>query len=257
MSGTFVAPLAAAAGLPHVPAMSNLPEKPPAAPASAAVQDFLKRVESLASVRPATGRRGRLVFAIDATASRQPSWDRACRLQGEMFAATRDLGGLAVQLVYYRGFMELAATPFLTDSAELTRRMTGVQCLGGQTQIERVLKHVLKESRAERVNALVFVGDAVEEPVDPLCHLAGQLGLHGTPVFAFHEGDNREAGDCFRQLGKISGGAYAPFDTSAAGMLADLLRAVAVYAAGGRAALARLPGSAAQRIAGQLPAPKR
>ncbi len=237
--------------------MSNLPEKPKAPPASAAVSDFLKRVEAMPQARPANGRRGRLVFAMDATASRQPSWDRACRLQGEMFQATRDMGGLAVQLAYYRGFMELAATPFLTDSAELTRRMSGVQCLGGQTQIGRLLQHVLNESRKERVNALVFVGDAVEEPVDPLCHLAGQLGLQGTPIFVFHEGDSAEAGAGFKQLAKISGGAYAPFNAASAGALAELLRAVAVFAAGGRAALTRLGGPAAQRIAGQLPAPKR
>jgi hypothetical protein len=174
-----------------------------------------------------------------------------------MFQATRELGGLAVQLAYYRGFMELAATPFLTDPAELTRRMVGVQCLGGQTQIGRLLQHVLAESRGERVNALVFVGDALEEPVDPLCHLAGQLGLQGTPIFIFHEGDSQEAGAGFGQLAKISGGAYAPFDAASAGTLTELLRAVAVFAAGGRAALARLTGPAAQRIAGQLPAPQR
>ncbi len=237
--------------------MTNLPEQPKASPPSAAVRNFLTRVAGLPQVRPASGRRGRLVFAMDATASRQPSWDRACRLQGEMFQATRDLGGLAVQLAYYRGFMELAATPFLTDAAELTRRMTGVQCLGGQTQIGRLLQHVLAETRREKVNALVFVGDAVEEAVDPLCHLAGQLGLHGTPVFVFHEGDNAEAAAGFRQVARISGGAYAPFDAGAAGALAELLRAVAVYAAGGRAALSRLGGPVAQRIAGQLPAPKR
>ncbi len=236
--------------------MSNLPEKPAAPPAAAAVQAFLRQVGNLAQVRPANGRRGRLVFGIDATASRQASWDRACQVQGEMFAATRGLGGLAVQLVYYRGFQELAATPFLADAAELTRRMTGVSCLGGQTQIERLLHHVLREARAERVNALVFVGDALEEKLDPLCHLAGQLGLLGTPIFCFHEGDDPAAGAGFRQLASISGGAYVPFNAAAAGMLAELLRAVAVFAAGGRAALARLPGRAAQHLAGQLPAPK-
>jgi len=234
-------------------AMSNLPDKP----ANAAVAAFLNKVASLPQVRPASGRRGRLVFAIDATASRQPTWDRACRLQGEMFQATRELGGLAVQLAYYRGFMEFAATPFLTDADELTRRMTGVQCLGGQTQIQRMLEHVLAETKREKVNALIFVGDAVEEGPDPLCHLAGQLGMHGTPCFLFHEGDNPLAGDVFRQMAKLSGGAYAPFDSASAGALRDLLRAVAVYAAGGRSALARLPGGAAQRIAGQLPAPRR
>src|SRR3546814_9870581 len=39
------------------------------------------------------GRRGRLIFAMDATASREPTWDRACRLQGEMFKETAALGG--------------------------------------------------------------------------------------------------------------------------------------------------------------------
>lgn len=233
--------------------MSSLPDKP----ASAAVAAFLNRVASLPQVRPASGRQGRLVFAIDATASRQPTWDRACRLQGEMFEATRDLGGLAIQLAYYRGYMEMATTPFLTDAAELTRRMTGVQCLGGQTQIQRLLDHVLAETRRERVNALIFVGDAVEEPPDPLCHRAGQLGLHGTPAFLFHEGTDPRAGSVFRQMAKLSGGAYAPFDSASAEALRELLRAVAVYAAGGRGALARLPGTTAQRIAGQLPGPAR
>jgi hypothetical protein len=238
----------------HVTSMSNLPDRPSGA--STAVAEFLRKVESLPQVRPASGRRGRLLFGIDATASRQPSWDRACRLQGEMFLATRDLGGLAVSLCYYRGFMEFAATPFLTDAAELARRMSGVQCLGGQTQILRVLRHGLAETRREKVNALVFVGDAVEEEVDPLCHAAGELGMRGTPVFVFHEGADPAAGRAFRQMAQVSGGAYAPFDSASAEALRDLLRAVAVFAAGGRAALVRLPGAAARGIAGQLPAPK-
>jgi hypothetical protein len=238
--------------------MSNLPEKTAKGDAaSGAVAAFLQRVASLPQARPATGRPGRLLFAIDATASRQPTWDRACQLQGEMFQATRDLGGLAVQLAYFRGYMEFAATPFLTDANELTRRMTGVRCLGGRTQIGRVLDHALAETRRERVHALILVGDAVEEQVDPLCHTAGQLGLLGTPVFTFHEGGHPAPEAAFRQIAKLSGGAYAPFDMASAATLRALLRAVAVFAAGGRAALARLPGGEAARIAGQLPAPSR
>jgi len=232
--------------------MSNLPDKP----ANAAVAAFLKQVAGLPQARPATGRPGRLLFAIDATASRQPSWDRACQLQGEMFHATRDIGGLAVQLAYFRGFGEFAATPFLTDADELTRRMTGVACLGGRTQIEKVLQHAINETRRDRVHAVIFVGDAVEEELDPLCHLAGQLGIHGTPVFTFHEGGQPHVAEAFRQIARLSGGAYAPFDSASAAALRELLRAVAVFAAGGRAALARLPGQAAARIAGQLPAPR-
>jgi len=34
------------------------------------------------------------------------AWDQACRLQGEMFEATTAMGGLDVQLVFYRGFDE-------------------------------------------------------------------------------------------------------------------------------------------------------
>ena len=220
------------------------------------VAAFLAKVAGLPAARPARGRPGRLVFAVDATASRQPAWDRACALTGEMFLATRDLGGLAVSLAYWRGFMEFAATPFLTDGAELARRMSTVTCLGGQTQILRALRHAMNEARKEKVGALVLVGDAVEEDVDALCHVAGELGLFGTPVFCFHEGANPVAANAFRQIAKVSGGAYAPFDSSAADALRDLLRAVAVFAAGGRQALAALPGAAAARIAGQLPGPK-
>jgi hypothetical protein len=223
--------------------MSRLPAKPQ----NAAVAAFLNKVAAMPAVRATAARRGRLIFAVDATASRQPAWDRACHLQAEMFSATRDLGGLAVQLAYWRGHMEFAATPFLTDTAELARRMSGVQVLGGQTQLLRCLEHALTETKREKVNALVLVGDALEEALDPICHIAGQLALHGTPVFCFQEGSDRAA---------EVGGAWAPFDAVSAEALRALLRAVAIFAAGGRAALTRLPGREAARIAGQLPAPK-
>ncbi len=231
--------------------------QPPTRPGPGSdVAAFLDKVARMPAARPARGRPGRLVFAVDATASRQPAWDRACALTGEMFLATRDLGGLAVSLAYWRGFREFAATPFLTDGAELARRMATVTCLGGQTQIMRALRHAMAETRRDKVGALVLVGDAVEEDVDALCHAAGELGLFGTPVFCFHEGNDHAAGHAFRQIAKVSGGAYAPFDSAAAETLRDLLRAVAVFAAGGRSALAALTGAAAARIAGQLPAPK-
>lgn len=208
------------------------------------------------AIRPASGRPGRLVFAVDATASRQPTWDRACHLQAEMFHAVKDVGGLAVSLCYFRGFQEFAATPFLTSADDLARRMAGVTCLGGHTQILRTLRHALDETRRDRVNAVILIGDAIEEDVDAVCHAAGELGLRNTPVFAFHEGASPVAGMAFRQVAKLSGGAYAPFDQASAGALRELLRAVAVFAAGGHAALLRLTDPGARRIAGQLPAPR-
>jgi hypothetical protein len=154
-----------------------------------------------------------------------------------MFLATRDMGGLAVQLAYFRGFLELAATPFLTDSAELTRRMTGVQCLGGQTQIGKVLEHVRDETRRAPIGAVIYVGDAMEENVDALCGLAGELGLLGVKIFMFHEGADAMVASAFRQIAKLTGGAYAAFDQSAPQRLASLLAAAAAYAAGGSQAL--------------------
>ena len=212
---------------------SRLPEKP----RSADVDAFLRDLQRAPAVRPGGGR-GRLIFALDATASREPTWDRACRIQGEMFDATAALGGLDVKLVYYRGFNECKASRWLTRAADLHRAMRAVSCLGGETQIERVLSHAIAENQKERVGALVFVGDAMEENVDRLCQLAGELGLKGVPVFVFHEGQDPIAARAFQQIAKLSHGAYLRFDLASADRLKELLAAVAVYAAGGYRALA-------------------
>src|ERR1700686_2264347 len=150
---------------------------------SAEVEEFLERLKKAPPTHP--GGRGRLIFALDATASREPTWDRACRIQGEMFEATTALGGLDVKLMFYRGFGECKASRWLDRAVDLHRAMRAVSCVGGETQIERILSHAIAESKKRRVHALVFVGDAMEENADRLCKLAGELGLLGTPVFAF------------------------------------------------------------------------
>ncbi|HEX2136765.1 MAG TPA: hypothetical protein VHG30_12830, partial [Microvirga sp.] len=147
-----------------------------------------------------SGGTGRLIFAMDATASREPTWDRACRIQGEMFAATKDLGGLEIQLVWYRGFGEFEVSPWAADSKALVARMTDVYCRAGETQIGKVLQHAIAETGRRRVNAVVFVGDCVEEGADALCGLAGKLGLLGVPVFIFHEGGDPVARRCFEEI---------------------------------------------------------
>jgi hypothetical protein len=211
-------------------------EKLPAKSNTADVQAFLDRLARTPTVKTSGGK-GRLIFALDATASREPTWDRACQLQGEMFQETAALGGLEIQLVFYRGFGECKASSWVDNGGDLVRRMTGVKCLGGQTQIEKVLRHATRESEKRRVNALVFVGDCMEEDVDVLCHLAGKLGVLGVPAFMFQEGQEPIAMRAFKQIAKLTNGAYCSFDTSSARQLRDLLKAVAVYAAGGRMAL--------------------
>ncbi len=200
------------------------------------VEAFLAKLAATPNVRPAD-QIGRLIFAMDATASRQPTWDHAARIQGEMFQATQALGGLELQLCFYRGFGEFKVSRWLSNSRDLVRLMTSVGCRAGETQISKVLSHAANETKRRRVNALVFVGDCVEEDIDRLGSLAGELGVHGVPVFMFHEGYDQRAAYAFKQIAKLAGGAYCRFDAGSADTLRELLRAVAVFAAGGRQAL--------------------
>ncbi len=218
------------------------------------IADFIDKVARTPTVHSPDGR-GRLIFAMDATASREPTWDSACHIQGQMFEETETLGGLEVQLVFYRGFGECKSSPWVDSSAGLVRRMTAVRCLGGRTQIGKILQHTIRETRKKKVNALIFVGDCMEEEVDKLCHTAGELGLLGVPMFIFHEGEDPIARAGFQQMARLTQGACCRFDTASAGQLRELLSAVAVYAAGGRRALedyGKRAGGAALQITSQM-----
>jgi hypothetical protein len=216
--------------------MGSNKEHLPARSSQAEVDAFLRTV-SRTPPRGAGDRRGRLLFAMDATASREPTWDRACDIQARMFEETVGLGGIEVQLAFYRGFRELRVSRWLSDAPALLRAMSAVRCVGGLTQIERVLDHLVAETRRTKVDAAVFIGDCIEEQVDRVCHRAGELGLLGVPVFVFQEGWEPTAERGFREVARLTGGAYCRFDASSAQHLRDLLGAVAVYAAGGRRAL--------------------
>ncbi len=223
-----------------------LPPKPPAnknAPHEVAPQEsnraeidaFLSQVRTAPSSKPAGA--GRLMFAMDATMSRRPTWDMALAVQAEMFNAVKAIGGLDVQLVFFRGFDECRASRWVSDAAALARLMTAVDCRGGYTQIRKVLKHASREAAAGKAGALVYVGDAMEESADELCNLAGQLGLLSVPVFLFQEGQDGEARACFAEIARLTRGATCRFGPGSAAQLRELLEAVAVYAAGGRGAL--------------------
>lgn len=220
-----------------------------------AVDAFVRAVAATPARRSDPHRCGRLIFAMDATASRQPSWDRAAHLQGEMFQAAARLGGLEVQLAFFRGFGEFKVARWTDDPRQLLGLMTRVDCHAGETQVNKLLAHTRNEARRNRVGALVYVGDCFEEDVDRAGTLAGELGLLGVPVFVFHEGADALAGFAFREIAWLSGGAYCPFDSSSAETLRRLLGAVAVYAAGGRTALenhARSAGGEVQKITDQM-----
>ena len=238
----------------RTPASTDAGKQPAAASPRAEIDAFLNKVKSLGPASPA-GQRGRLIFALDATMSRQPMWDTACRLQGDMFNETAAIGGLDVQLLYYRGLAECRASRWVSDARQLGGLMERIDCRGGHTQIGKILAHAKRENEAKNVQALVFVGDAMEEPIDDLCAAAGELGLLGVPCFVFQEGHDAVAEQAFREIARLSRGAYCRFDISAAHELAELLRAVAAYAAGGVKALADLKArhsSGATKLLSQL-----
>lgn len=228
---------------------------PTAATPSAAgdVARFLDAVK--AAPKPSAAARGRLLFALDATMSRQPTWDRATALQAEMFEEAARIGGLDVSLVYFRGFGECRASRWVGDARALGTMMTRIDCRGGHTQIEKVLAHAIAETRTKPVAALVHVGDAVEEDVDRLAARAGELGLLGVKAFLFQEGDDPTAARAFGEIARLTGGAHVRFAAGAGKELGALLRAVAAYAAGGLAALedlSRRGGAGARLLIGEV-----
>jgi len=243
-----------------MPAQSKTPVKKEAcaveAPRSsgAEVDAFLAHVNTIAPV--SSGGRGRLIFAMDATMSRQPTWDLALGLQADMFRAVKEVGGLDVQLVYFRGFGETRASRWVSDPEALAGLMTRVSCQGGYTQIRKVLTHARRESEQNKVNAIVYVGDCMEEDIDELSQRAGALGLLGVPMFLFQERREPRAELAFKEIARLTRGAYCHFDAGSARQLRELLAAVAVYATGGRKALrdygAATNSSAAVRLLEQL-----
>jgi len=209
-------------------------DKLPARSSQREITAFLHKAANL----PAHSRTdGRLIFALDATASREQLWDRASQIQARMFEEAGKVGRLQIQLCYYRGNQEFRAQPWTGDTRALAHRMGDLRCRAGLTQIGRVLSHALAEHARQKIQALVFVGDAVEESPQGLYDLAGKLAILGVPLFLFQEGRDREVETVFRKMARLTRGAYASFDESSHDQLRRLLCAVAVYASGGVNAL--------------------
>ncbi len=225
----------------HVPAQNSDAggaSKLPACPRPE-IDAFLNQVKSLGPAVKVGGR-GRLLFALDATMSRQPTWDQACVLQAEMFREAAAAGGLDIQLVYYRGLSECRASAWIGEARRLGELMSRIDCRGGHTQIAKVLAHARRERETALLGALIFVGDAMEEALDDLCAGAGELGLRNVPAFMFQEGYDPVCEQAFREVARLTRGAYCRFAPGAADELGELLRAAAAYAAGGMKALADL-----------------
>ncbi len=239
----------------HAPLPVGERKRSPVA-ASNGVTAFLKQVERTCQGDRRQG--GRLVFAMDATASRAPTWERAMHIQAEMFHTATSLGGLEIQLVYYRGLKECRAGPWVTEARVLWDLMSRVTCAAGPTQIEQVLRHILAEagiSPQRTVNAAVFIGDCMEENIDALFAVASSLRSISIPVFLFHEGSDPTAATVFRLIASVTRGAYCHFNAASPDELRALLTAAAIYAAGGKKALlahGRVAGGLALHLTEQI-----
>jgi hypothetical protein len=240
-----------------MPRSGDLPAPKPETPAPARPRSSASELAAFLTASRATAPRGdagrgRLIFALDATMSRQPSWDLACHLQAGMFEAASKVGGLEVKLIYFRGHREARASRWVADAAALTGVMQGIACHGGLTQIGRVLDHATREAARGPVAAMVYVGDAMEESIDALCDKAGRLALRNTRAFMFLEGRDPAAETAYREIARLTGGVFLPFDPRAAGELRALLAAIGAFAAGGRAALEATGTAAARRLLADL-----
>jgi len=210
--------------------------------------------------RKTQGSRGRLIFALDATASREQTWDMATSLQAAMFEEAAKIGGLDVQLAYYRGG-EFQQSSWFADAHQLISQMRMIRCMAGETQIAKTLQHIRAENERAKISAAVFIGDACEESPSKLYDLAAGLGV---PVFMFQEGDAlaiylderghapQKVEHVFREIARLSGGAYGKFDAGAARQLRELLHAVVAFAIGGVAALAKQQTDSARKLLGQI-----
>ncbi len=218
------------------------------------ISKFLEKVATLPITNQPSDR-GRLIFALDATASRAATWDMAAHIQADMFQTVAQLGGLDMQLVYYHGYQQFNHTAWITNAQPLLNIMNQAQCLAGMTQISKVLKHTLSETKQKKVQALVFIGDCIEENPEALYQFAGQLAIFNVPIFMFQEGDDLLATQVFQKIANITKGAYCHFDQGSAEQLKEILEAVASYVAGGKKALQQYSetrGALSQKITRQL-----
>lgn len=183
--------------------------------------------------------RPRLLFTMDATASREPSWNVAKEITGAMFEAVP--GALDVALAYHGGGRLQEITPFSASAKAFLDKLHMVQCRAGCTALNKILNAAID---IPRLKALIYVGDCFEESTIEAVELAQQLKLKGVRCFMFHDTssgnqgyDVKTARTIFEQIAQITGGALLPFDENSPGMVKALLEAIAIFASLGIKAL--------------------
>ena len=192
-------------------------------------------------------RRPRLVFGIDATASREPAWQAARETTNALFDALP--GQLDVALAVHGGSELHTFTGFTSQPGELRDTAAGIVCRAGGTRLVEVLA---RSRDAGDVRVVVYIGDVFEEDADEAAAVADTLRLRGCRVVILHDRGQAPAYDpsveVFQDIARRTGGAVLPFDARSKGKLREILEAVATLAVGGVKLLQErrkaLPGAA-------------
>jgi hypothetical protein len=199
--------------------------------------------------------RPRLIFAVDATASREPAWTAARQVTDVLVKALP--GALDVALAVHGGSRVHTFTAFTSDANTLRDRAAGVSCVAGMTRLLPILSASLKHPA---VRVVIYIGDVFEENLLRGRQIADAMGAQRTRLIVLHDTTDpaaRRDTEVFWDLAKRTGGCVLPFDAAAPGRLRDILSAVAVYAVGGekllRARRHELPGAVAllEHLGGQ------
>lgn len=202
---------------------------------SSAVAKFLTKAQAIKRIAKA---QTHIVFSLDATASRAPTWQRAQSLHEALFDVASETSGLSLQLCYFKGIASFYASPWVVTAEGLRRELSEVSCEGGITQLRRLLEHCLaQQPDSTSLKAIIFIGDAVEEDPNTLNDLAVRCRLANRPLYIFQEGSDPRAKAIFASMAMLSGGAHIALGENSADQLRQFLQSVIRLATGGRKAL--------------------
>lgn len=190
----------------------------------------------------------KLLFTMDATISRQTCWSMARELTVGMFQAVPE--GLEIALGYHSGGRVQEITPFSSNYQLFSQQILSVECAAGLTDLNGILSSSLNFNR---LKVIIYIGDCYEENLSQGISLAQKLKLQGTKIFLFHDNgsvgyNTAEGKEAFEKIAQANGGAVFSFDSSSPAVVAELLAAIAYYAAKGLEALKQLKSSGATKL---------
>ena len=177
-----------------------------------------------------------ICFVIDATGSRQASWQQAQRTQAEMFDAVKTAGNLKLSIVCHRGGSVKDLGSFASPD-DAKRRMAEVSCESGNTRIVDSLQSAL----GKKPSTIIMVGDCFEESFTDLQKVCTQLAAQKIRVYAFVEGNESSGQRAYKMAADMTDGIFQPFGSGLD--LSDLCVAAAVFDVGGQQAFDKLIAS--------------